>query len=146
MSPTGESPDRASGFTLIELMVTLALAGLLLALVPPLLSRGGDRGRLDHDRRALVSELRLARSEAIMSGRTVNMRFDLPNRRYGTAELTHVIDDGVTLSLETPLADRSEIRFFPDGSASGALLSLSNRGGQATVQVDWLTGKVRSEP
>jgi general secretion pathway protein H len=138
MSPTG----KTSGFTLIELMVTLALAGLLLALVPPLLDKGGDRARLLHDQRGLISQLRLARSEAIAADHPVTLRFDLAGRRYGIEKLDQPIDPGISLTLDTPLAEQGAIRFFADGSASGGIIGLANRSGSASLHIDWLTGSV----
>jgi len=135
-----------AGFTLIELMVTLALAGLMLALVPPLLDKGGDRARLLHDQRDLVSQLRLARSEAIAGDRPVTLRFDLAKRLYGIERLDQSIDSGIAVTLDTPLAELGEIRFFADGSTSGAVIGLANRSGSARVRVDWLTGSVEVVP
>jgi general secretion pathway protein H len=143
MSPTGRG---SSGFTLIELMVTLSLAGLLLALVPPLLDKGGDRARLAHDRRLLLSQLRLARSQAIAGNRPVALRFDLDHRLFGIESLGQKIDDSIAVTLDTPLAEAGEIRFFPDGSASGAVIGLANRSGRVRLAVDWLTGSVEAAP
>jgi general secretion pathway protein H len=143
MSPTGRGQ---AGFTLIELMVTLALAGLLLALVPPLLEKGGDRARLAHDRRLLLNQLRLARSEAIAGNKVVTLRFDLDHRRFGIGSLSQRLDESIAVTLDTPLAEAGEIRFFPDGSASGAVIQLANRSGQVRLAVDWLTGAVEQAP
>ena len=116
------SPAGKSGFTLIELLVTLALAGLLLALVPPLLGKGTDAARLKHDSRILAAQLRQARSQAIASGKMV-------------AIVPHA-SEGVSVSGD------GEIRFFPDGSASGGAIDLANKAGVAHLSVDWLTGAV----
>jgi len=125
MSPTGEAVSQ-SGFSLIELMVTMALATTMLALVPPLLGQGGERARLDHDRRGLIDQFRLARSEAIAGDHEISIGFDL--------------------ALETPLADSAEIRFYADGSASGGTIRLVNRSGSVALEVDWLTGGVAQLP
>jgi len=116
------SPAGKSGFTLIELLVTLALAGLLLALVPPLLGKGTDAARLKHDSRILAAQLRQARSQAIASGKMVTV-------------IPHA-SEGVTVSGDV------EIRFFPDGSASGGAVELANKSGVARLSVDGLTGAV----
>ena len=136
MSRTGEH-----GFTLIELLAVLVLAGLAMALVPPLLDKGGDRARLDHDRRAILDCLRQARSDAIVAGRTIAFRADVGRRLFGVDKTDRALEEGVELSVETPLAHAGEIRFFADGSASGGLVELANPAGRDRVQVDWLTGK-----
>jgi prepilin-type N-terminal cleavage/methylation domain-containing protein len=141
MSPTGNS-----GFTLIELLVTMALAGMLLAVVPPLLDKGGDRARLVHDRRTLVGQLRLARSQAIAMGRDVPVPFDLSNRRFGIDSPQISFANGVDITLDSTLANPPEIRFFADGSASGAMIHLHNPAGDVVLQVDWLTGRIIALP
>lgn len=143
MSPAGRAQ---SGFTLIELLVTLALSGLLLALVPPLIGKGGDRARLNHDRSDLLSQLRLARSEAIAGDRIVAVKFDLAQRIYSVDGKKFSLDRGIEISLETPADESGQIRFFADGSASGAIIRLANPAGKAALSVDWLTGKVATAP
>lgn len=140
MSRTGSGDPRA-GFTLIELLAVLVLAGLAMALVPPLLGKGGDRARLDHDRRAILDLLRQARSDAIVSGRTIAFKIDAERRLYGVDRADRTLEEGVELTVETPLAHAGEIRFFADGSASGGQIDLDNPAGHDRVQVDWLTGK-----
>jgi len=141
MSRTGEA-----GFTLIELLAVLVLAGLAMALVPPLLDKGGDRARLDHDRRIILDLLRQARSDAIVSGRTIAFRVDAPHRRYGVEKTDKTLEDGVELTVETPLAHPGEIHFFADGSASGGEIDLANPAGRDRVLIDWLTGKAALQP
>jgi len=144
MSKTGEF-----GFTLLELMVTLVVAGLLMALVPPLLDKGTDTARLGSDARRIVSALDLARSEAIAGAVETDVAFDLEHRRFGRVPgpLTGSIDDGIDVTIDVAsddrLADRQGIiRFFPEGSASGAMIALTNSAGEMRISVDWLTGRV----
>jgi len=144
MSPAGS--NREKGFTLIELMVTLALAGLLLALVPPLLGKGGDRARLDHDFRLLTDNLRLARSRAIVGDREVLVRFDPKANQFAFDDRIHPLSAGVAASVETAADDPGILRFYPDGGASGALIRLANDSGSRALSVDWLTGAVERAP
>jgi type IV fimbrial biogenesis protein FimT len=62
---------RASGFTLIELMVTIAIAAILLALAAPNFSDTIKASRTSSQIRELASALTYARSEAIARGREV---------------------------------------------------------------------------
>src|SRR5205085_9471729 len=73
---------REAGFTLIELIVVLAVLGFALALIvgykAPWSSGLGLRGTAAE----LASGLRLARSEAILRNRPVVFEIDLPGHRF----------------------------------------------------------------
>src|SRR5690349_4159993 len=78
--PAGSSPT--SGFTLIEMFVVLAILGFALALV---VGYGTPVGRgldLRSSAATLASELRLARSEAILNNRAVLFDLDLAGHRF----------------------------------------------------------------
>ena len=63
---TGLAPGGvASGFTLVELMVTLAVAAILMALAVPSFTSVINGNRLTSTANELVSSLQLARSEAL---------------------------------------------------------------------------------
>src|SRR5438105_14274205 len=79
---SGPELNRCSGFTLIEVIVTLAILGLALVLVagykPPWSSGLGLKGTASE----LASGLRLARSEAIASNRPVLFDLDVTGHVY----------------------------------------------------------------
>lgn len=72
------------GFSSLELLVTLALVGLLLLIAVPAFSNILRRSRLDGAARQIVSDVRDARSQAIATGwdyRVVGFRFTSGNAR-----------------------------------------------------------------
>src|SRR5258705_11588961 len=75
-------PKRSRGFTLIEVVVTLAILSFALVLVvgykPPWSSGLGLKGTASE----LASGLRLARSEAIAINRPVAFGLDVTGHRY----------------------------------------------------------------
>jgi prepilin-type N-terminal cleavage/methylation domain-containing protein len=78
--------SRTAGFTLLELLVVLAIAGALLALVPPVISAvvPGTKARvaaLD-----LASTLRDARNSAITRSNSVDVIFDTESASYSIAD------------------------------------------------------------
>ncbi|MCG6861348.1 MAG: GspH/FimT family pseudopilin [Chromatiaceae bacterium] len=66
---------KARGLTLPELVVTLAVAGTLLALAIPSFSRMVERKNLQAATETLVSDLRLARSESAKRNQDVRVSF-----------------------------------------------------------------------
>ena len=145
---TEPSVDRAGGFTLIELLVSLAILGLALALIAgykPPWSRGLG---LQATASELAAGLRLARSEAILSNRSVAFDIDLVGHRYRVGTGTpRRLPAQLSLELLTisgeALNDREgDIRFNPDGSSTGGRISLADGPRHIDVGVDWLTGRV----
>ena len=64
-----------SGFTLVELLVTLALVALLLAVAAPAMAAFLDKARLRAATQALAQELRQARDHALSHQRTIYFSF-----------------------------------------------------------------------
>jgi type II secretion system protein H len=108
----------ATGFTLLEMMVTLVLAGLLTTLVPPLLERSGDGAKLRKDTRILAATLALAHSQAIARAAIADVVIDLETRRFGIGGLNEWTDGGTAVAVNFAATDRlterhGRIRFFP---------------------------------
>jgi general secretion pathway protein H len=145
---TSPNTDLCGGFTLIEVIVTLAILGLALFLVagykPPWSSGLGLTGTAAE----LASGLRLARSEAIASNRPVALDLDLVGHRYriGTGTV-RPLPPNLSIELLTIAGERQgtaigDIRFNPDGSSTGGRITLAEGQRRMAVGVDWLTGRV----
>lgn len=82
MRPPSSEPRRpkgrggSDGFSLIELLVVLAIAGVVLALTTPVISGSQDAGDGAAAARHLASVFRRARQEALVEGRHVGVVFD----------------------------------------------------------------------
>lgn len=148
----GLRPARP-GFTLIELLVVLALAGAMLAIAPPLISAAFPGVELKAAARRTAAGLRLAREEAIRSGRDAAFTLDLAGRSfrvdgdYRPARLP----ERVQLRMEIAESEQLDpqigaIRFFPDGSSTGGVILLARGDSGYRVGVDWLTGRIRIAP
>jgi type II secretion system protein H len=97
MQPTASTPQRRDrGYTLIELMVTLALLGVLMALAWPRLEGFTRSNRLRASLDRLSSDLTLARLAAVREGRAATLRIDNAGTRY-----TVMVDATGTLPVDT---------------------------------------------
>jgi general secretion pathway protein H len=140
--------QRCSGFTLIEVIATLAILSFALVLVvgykPPWSSGLGLKGTAAE----LASGLRLARSEAIASNRSVALGLDLVGHRYRVgAGAERGLPPNLSIELLTIAGERQgagigDIRFNPDGSSTGGRIALASGQRHMAVGVDWLTGRI----
>ena len=138
-----------AGFTLLELLVVLALMGLMLALA---LNAGPPRSPALVVRAAtdeLAAALAGARAEAITTDRPTSflLRLAPPAWRVGTGRL-HPLPPALVLRLTSAAGVPSRrgtagIVFAPDGSTTGGSLDLALAGQRARLTVDWLTGSIR---
>jgi general secretion pathway protein H len=120
---------REGGYTLVELLVVLAIMGLLAVVAMPLMSGPTERLQAKAAARALAEQLRAARELAINRSSTQRVAIE-----------PRLAPKGVTLSFRGPL--RNEIDFFADGSASGGTILVSSGGTQHRVSVQWPTGRI----
>ena len=70
------------GFTLVEVLVVLALVGMLLAIVMPSLGNLVPSARLRGSGNQIQRRLDWARSEARIQGKRMVLEFDLDKARY----------------------------------------------------------------
>ena len=79
-------PHNNAGFSLVELMITLAVTGILLAVAVPAFQSNLDKRRLIGATEQLYADLQYARSEAIKRNATVFVSFTAgANWCYGIA-------------------------------------------------------------
>ena len=137
------------GFTLLEILVVMVIAGLMIALVPPLFSGAVSGTKLKASARDLAVVLRETRSQAIMrnSEQLVHLDLETAHYRVGNAK-PQTLPGEVVMAVELITGANVEkmaqhvVRFFPDGSTSGELITLSGGKRAYHLQLNWLTGSI----
>ena len=144
------APQRA--FTLIELMVVIAVVATLIMLVAPSFKRMIDTQRVRSVNAALVTDLQFARSEAASRNRRVFLRFD----NSGSAVTCYVVLEGASPSFCdckrppgtacTGPADIKEIRTVHVDRALGLTVGIPTSSTQTTMGFDPATGRLLIAP
>jgi general secretion pathway protein H len=141
--------SSARGFTLMEMMLVLAIAAALTAVAVPNLQPALAAMRLRGAASDVASALRHVRGHALSSGREATFTLDIKRHAYQVSSRakSYALPDSVRLRLFTAEQelvgeDLGRIRFFPDGSATGGRVTLEAGGNRRLVDVNWLTGDV----
>lgn len=137
------------GFTLLELLVVLAITTLILTVAVPRFSTGVPGAEIRSAARELVTGLRTARSRAITYNREIAFALDVESRRYTLGDGGPPVDlpadvDVSFVTAQSELLGRTGgvIRFYPDGGATGGRVTLIRGTNRYRIDVDWLTGKI----
>ena len=161
------TPSKAKGFTLTELMIVVAVIGILGAVTTPVLLSQLPNYRLTGTARAISSTLQYAKMSAASTGKEYKVQFllDTSPQRYqlqqgnlfnGSDAWTDVrvfqeipaqvhIDHGTDYKGSHTVG-KSTITFNPTGTASSGGIYLENsKGNRYSVKVSSSTGRIRME-
>jgi len=137
------------GFTLLEMLVVLAMVVIVLAVVPPLISAGLPSAELKGAARKLAAGLRYTRSRAVSTQEEKALVVDLEERKFTVPDRPRAVSlpEDVEIDLLTTRSDllgerTGRIRFFPDGSSTGGRITLEKGERKFVVDITWLTGRV----
>lgn len=147
------------GFTLLELVVVLVIAGLFFSLGAPRVSALYDTMQYREAVRELVSAAKNARRQAFASGQPMDLLIDTDTNRYALTshaqdidkesfeQLPEVLEIRVIYAAEvSPSPGLAAIRFYPTGGSSGGEIAVvRSTGAGVQLIIDWLLGGVRQE-
>ncbi len=144
---------RGKGFTLVELLIVIAVMGILSAVAVPGYQTFLAKKRLNGAAREVMSDLMEARMQAINQNNRFRVFF-LDNRRYlilDDDDNNNAISSGETTRLKNIQTNFSDVTlsrtadpiFHPRGTATlGTTVTVTNSQGTKYVIVS-LTGRVR---
>lgn len=146
----GGRRHHAAGFSLLELMAALAIAGLVMALAVPSTLRMYENIRYRQAVRDVVTLFASARYEALHSGRAQAVEVNPRERSVRFADTVNVLPGSVAMTVhsasELNRGGVGVIRFYPEGGASGGGVDITSAGGSGvSITVDWLLGSVTQE-
>ena len=145
----GDKWRQCTGFTLVEVLIVLAIMVAIIAILVPIGGRPRQHAQLAAGAREVAEGLRLTRSRAILNSRPAAFLIDVRQNvfRVAGAAAPEELPPGVNVALLTTTdatngTSVGAIRFYPDGSSTGGGVTLSAAGEAYLVGVDWLTGGI----
>ena len=142
-----------AGFTLIETVCSLAIVGLLAALVLPAIPQGTSQARLAGYAVDIAALLKGDRNAAIRNHIAVATTLNAESHTVRSGTRGAAVEIPADVSFEALLAQRcanrptgSTIEFFPSGASCGGAIAISRHGVGYQIRVNWLTGGVEVVP
>lgn len=148
---TTGSKEYSQGFTLLELIVVLAIIALGFAATAVNFSSRSDATSLKSAAQDLTSALRYSRSQAMLTHAPTALDFNVSQNSYqisGQANIYFLKHDiAVTIQTAKDSLDRdiAHLLFFPDGSSIGGRILLEQQGHHQEININWLTGHVTTQ-
>ena len=148
-STAGDRSHRERGFALYELILALAILGMVAYLVVPRLTRapGPIEMRVAADNIAAV--FRTDRNTALRLRRPVLSTVNVRDGTVSSGSVDQVVQIPRGIKVEFVQSSRilsggaSGIQFMPDGRSSGGALTLTRKPFSYRISVNWLTAGVR---
>ncbi len=132
----------AAGFTLLELMVVLAILVLVAALLPTAFDRMMPSRRVTVASQRLLTAIRDAEADSQALGRPLRLQWEDGSLQWGSHSIG--LPPGVSTVAADPTGRAiSEVVVFPDGTASGTRIRVRDGTHESTVMVSGITGHAR---
>jgi general secretion pathway protein H len=125
----GTSRTALTGFTLIEMLVTLAVAGLIAGIAFPRVQSSMTAMEFRMGAGQVTEALRSARAEAIRTGEPVAFAIAGRDLMIGSASPV-----ALPASVLVTAGQDRPVTFYPDGTAEPALYRITSRGQAGAVR------------
>lgn len=140
---------RPSGFSLLEMLLVVALIAVASTLAAMALTGGLDGMRLRSSAKEIAAQLRYTRAQAIATGQPQRFvveprehRWRAPNDKRGRIPESLAVSFTGAREAQSR-AGEGGILFFPDGGSTGGRVQLQAQQAAWRVDVAWLTGEVK---
>jgi general secretion pathway protein H len=143
------APTRFNGFTLIELMVVLAIMVLIASVLPLALNRALPARRVAVAADKLVADIRWLQTQSTMLGRPARISVLESGYRLNLESTDKSREVALAKSMALSLRAREdgrvikELLIYPDGTSSAGRFEVSDSGRHAIVEIGMLTGRAR---
>ena len=140
---------RHRGFTLIELLITLVIMVTIVAVAVPKFSRAMTYVELRKSTQQIAASLRKVRNDSLVESRVTELivASDTQSLRSPDDAIVYQWPDDIIVEManRAPYFDDADpvLKFFPDGSATDSMLTVTALERSYTITVDWLTGRVQ---
>lgn len=147
-SANGVPARAARGFTLVEIVVVVALIGVLFAVITVSVGEGLNGAKVRAASRDLAAALRYTRTQAIVKREAQVLTLNVETRTYTAPGKKAVeLPKQMTMKMLTAASEQVDdgvgsIRFFPDGSSTGGHIDLLREKAVWGIDIAWLTGEV----
>ncbi|TXS91215.1 type II secretion system protein GspH [Parahaliea maris] len=147
---TSAPPVCSRGFTLLELVLVMAILVMVMSIVSVRLV-SSEAGDLRTESQKLASQLRYLRARALADGRIYDLSIAADGRAYRLdpnqplVELPDAVQMTLNPSRHGQVNTPGTVSFYPDGSSSGARISLAGATAEVHLDVSWITGEVSIE-
>jgi prepilin-type N-terminal cleavage/methylation domain-containing protein len=129
---------RAAGFTLLEMLVVIAIVGLIGGLAFPALDRSIKAQAL----RTATVQVELAVRQAQADSLRLNRTVDLAPFRAGDRRATIGLARGPLGGVQ--IEQSNGLRFFHDGTSNGGVITLTSAGRRFRIEINAQTGVIRA--
>lgn len=143
------------GYTIIEVILVLAIIGILVGMAAPAFSKTLQSTYLANSAQELVSDIRGAQSDAFTRGSPYEIRFSPPagysiyQQGSATPDKSLTLENGIGILSVSGISGNVLVfdAFGKPGISAVATVTLRNRlGAQKTIEITPVTGRARVVP